>query len=76
MFGALLCAVDMRLGVAAIVFFLYRHFTLLHEKENDDEQQKLDDEKKDLMKRISEAKKAGADKMDIQKMQQTLMRMG
>lgn len=76
MFGGLLCAVDMRLGVAAIVFFLYRHFTLMHERENEDVQQKLDDEKKDLMKRISEAKKAGADKMDIQDMQQDLMRMG
>jgi hypothetical protein len=59
-----------------MVFFLYRHFTLAQEKELDDEQQKLDDEKKDLMKRLSEAKKAGADKLLIAALQQDLQRIG
>jgi hypothetical protein len=58
-----------------MVFFLYRHFTLAQAKEQDDEQGKLDQEKKDLMKRISEAKKAGADKNDIQKLQLQMSRM-
>lgn len=60
---------------AAMVFFLYRHFTLAQAKEHDDEQGKLDDEKKDIMKRISEAKKAGADKNEIMKLQEQISRM-
>ena len=64
-----------RLTIAAMVFFLYRHFTLAQAKEQDDEQGKLDQEKKDIMKRISEAKKAGADKTDILKLQQQMAHM-
>lgn len=60
---------------AAIIFFLYRHFTLLQQKELNDEQTSLDEEKKELMKRLSEAKKQGADKLDIQQMQIQLSRM-
>lgn len=60
---------------AAIIFFLYRHFTLLQQKELNDEQASLDEEKKELMKRLSEAKKQGADKLDIQQMQIQLSRM-
>ena len=73
--GALLCAVDMRLGVAAFVFFLYRHFALAHAKELDDQGDEIEAEKKDLMKRLSEAKKQGADKQEIASMQQQLSRM-
>jgi len=61
---------------AALVFFLYRHFTLAQEKDLEDEQQKLDDEKKDIMKRLSEAKKSGADKSSVAMLQQELQRMG
>jgi len=61
--------------IAAMVFFLYRHFTLAHAKEHDDEQGKLDEEKKDIMKHISEAKKAGADKNEIMKLQEQISRM-
>ncbi|ORX35375.1 hypothetical protein BD324DRAFT_93915 [Kockovaella imperatae] len=75
MLGGLLCAVDMRLGVAAIVFFLYRHFTLLQATEHDDLKAAQDDEKKELMKRISEAKKAGADKMELQMLQRQVSRL-
>jgi len=59
-----------------MVFFLYRHFTLAQERELEDEQQKLDDEKKDIMKRLTEAKKSGADKAIIMKLQGDLQRMG
>ena len=59
-----------------MVFFLYRHFTLAQERELEDEQQKLDDEKKDIMKRLTEAKKSGADKAIIMKLQGDLQCMG
>jgi len=57
------------------VFFLYRHFTLAQANEHDDQQGKLDAEKKDIMKRISEAKKAGAEKNDIMRLQEKMQWM-
>ena len=93
MLGALLCAVDMRLGVggwtsrflpgasvlmsfiAAIVFFLYRHFTLLQAREVSNEKDAIEEEKKELGKRLSEAKKAGASRYQIQDISTQLSRM-
>lgn len=57
------------------MFFLYRHFTLAQANEHDDQQGKLDAEKKDIMKRISEAKKAGAEKNDIMRLQEKMQWM-
>jgi hypothetical protein len=60
---------------AAIVFFLYRHFTLLNAAEMSDEKDAIENEKKALTKKLSEAKKAGADKNIMQAIQIELSRL-
>ena len=60
---------------AAIVFFLYRHFSLLQATEHNDQKAALDKEKKALMKQLSEAKKSGADKYQVQELQIKLSRL-
>ncbi|KAK4684766.1 hypothetical protein P7C73_g5404, partial [Tremellales sp. Uapishka_1] len=73
--GFLLCAVDMRLGVVAIVFFLWKHFSNLQAKDLADDKDAIENEKKELTKQISEAKKAGASSSEIQRLQQEISRL-
>lgn len=42
----------------ALVFFLWRHFTTAHERDLSDAKSEMEKEKAELMKKISEAKKA------------------
>ncbi|WWC91840.1 uncharacterized protein L201_006787 [Kwoniella dendrophila CBS 6074] len=74
--GFLLCAVDMRLGALAIVFFLWRHFTQLHDESMSDEKDDIDKEKKEIMERMREAKKAGMSSMEYAGLQMALERLG
>ena len=68
------CA-DLSSPSAAIIFFLWRHFTLLHNSDQFDDKQAIENEKKDLTKRLNEAKKAGADSLVIRQLQTELSRL-
>ncbi|KAK6909279.1 hypothetical protein I203_103296 [Kwoniella mangroviensis CBS 8507] len=74
--GFLLCAVDMRLGTLAIVFFLWRHFTKLHDESMSDEKDALDKEKKEISEKLREAKKAGMSSQEYAGLQMALERLG
>ncbi|WWD03784.1 hypothetical protein V865_001840 [Kwoniella europaea PYCC6329] len=74
--GFLLCAVDMRLGILAIVFFLWRHFTKLHDESMSDEKDALDKEKKEISEKLREAKKAGMSSQEYAGLQMALERLG
>ncbi|RSH91363.1 hypothetical protein EHS25_009662 [Saitozyma podzolica] len=56
--GLLLCLVDMRLGMLAFVFFLWRHYTTAHARDMSDTKDAIETEKAELKKKISEAKKS------------------
>nr|XP_018261026.1 uncharacterized protein I303_06743 [Kwoniella dejecticola CBS 10117]OBR83184.1 hypothetical protein I303_06743 [Kwoniella dejecticola CBS 10117] len=87
--GFLLCAVDMRLGVCeyarsrgqlmievAIVFFLWRHFTKLHDESLSDEKDAIEKEKKEIMEKLREARKAGMNSQEYAGLQMALDRLG
>ncbi|WWC72134.1 uncharacterized protein I206_106094 [Kwoniella pini CBS 10737] len=76
MLGFLLCAVDMRLGVLAIVFFLWRHFTKLHDESLSDEKDAIEKEKKEIMEKLRDAKKAGMNSQEYMGLQMALERLG
>lgn len=59
----------------AIVFFLWKHFTTLQARDESDEKSWIDNEKKELTKKISEAKKAGASSRELQGYQMELERL-
>lgn len=67
--GFLLCAVDMRLGVATVMFFLLRHFRNEQAREKSDEKAAMDKEKADLMKQLKEAKAAGLSSREMAALQ-------
>ncbi|RXK35953.1 hypothetical protein M231_06776 [Tremella mesenterica] len=74
--GLMLCLVDMRLGLASIVFFLWRHFTGLHTQEGIDLEKELQKEKEALQKMMSEGKKSGSlSKNQLQDIQMKLSRL-
>ncbi|WVQ66855.1 uncharacterized protein L199_005046 [Kwoniella botswanensis] len=73
--GFLLCAVDMRLGILAIVFFLWRHFTKLHDESMSDEKDALEKEKKEISEKLREAKKAGMSSQEYAGLQMALERL-
>ena len=56
-------------STVAIIFFLWRHYTIQHERENDNAKEEREKEKKDISKKLSEAKKGGASSKEIQKLQ-------
>jgi len=56
----------------AIVFFLWRHYTIEHERENDNVKEERNKEKKEISMKIKEAQKGGADKHEIQELQQRM----
>ncbi|WVR07554.1 hypothetical protein IAU60_004596 [Kwoniella sp. DSM 27419] len=74
--GFLLCAVDMRLGVLALVFFLWKHFTNLHDQSLLDEKDDIEKEKRELAEKIRDAKKAGMSSQDYAGLQMALDRLG
>ncbi|OCF42229.1 hypothetical protein I317_03964 [Kwoniella heveanensis CBS 569] len=76
MLGFLLCAVDMRLGVLALVFFFWRHFTNLHDQSLSDEKDAIEKEKQEISTKIKEAKKAGMSSQEVMGLQMALDRMG
>lgn len=89
--GVLLCMVDMRLGLGephsvkcrsslilpvALIFFLWRHYAIQHERENDNAKEEREKEKKDIQKKISEAKKGGASRSEMDKLRMMLEELG
>jgi len=60
---------------AALIFFLWRHFTLLHTADQTAEKDAIDKEKRGLLDRLSKAKKAGADKLEIQQLQMDMAKL-
>ncbi|ODN89213.1 hypothetical protein L198_06536 [Cryptococcus wingfieldii CBS 7118] len=76
MLGFLLCAADMRLGIGLMVFFLWKHFTGLHEGQMKGEEDEIEKEKKELETKIKEAKKAGMSSLDVMALQTALERLG
>lgn len=56
----------------AIVFFLWRHYTIQHERENDNAKEEREKEKKDISKKLSEAKKGGASRHEIAELQELM----
>lgn len=87
--GLLLCLVDMRLGIGelpqcsaseclylvAIVFFLWRHYTIQHERENDGEKEARQKEIKEIQIKIKEAQVSGADPNAIYPLQMELRKL-
>jgi hypothetical protein len=53
----------------AIIFFLWRHYTIEHERENDDAKAERYKEQKEISAKIKEAQKGGADRKEIQMLQ-------
>ncbi|WVQ84579.1 hypothetical protein IAT38_006733 [Cryptococcus sp. DSM 104549] len=76
MLGFLLCAADMRLGVVLIVFFLWKHFTALHDASLSDEKDAIEAEKKEIAEKLKEAKKAGMNSQEYAGLQMALDRLG
>ncbi|WVQ77470.1 hypothetical protein IAR50_007156 [Cryptococcus sp. DSM 104548] len=76
MLGFLVCAADMRLGMGLMMFFLWRHFTGLHEGQMKSEEDEIEKEKKELDTKIKEAKKAGMSTMEVMGLQTALERLG
>ncbi|KAK8853319.1 hypothetical protein IAR55_004023 [Kwoniella newhampshirensis] len=60
----------------ALVFFLWRHFTKLHDEAMSGEKDAVEKEKEELTKKISEARKAGLSSSDYQGLQMALERLG
>lgn len=56
----------------AIIFFLWRHYTIQHERENDNAKEEREKEKKDISKKLSEAKKGGASRNEIAELQELM----
>lgn len=56
----------------AIIFFLWRHYTIQHERENDNAKEEREQEKKDISKKFSEARKGGASKDEVRMLQQMM----
>ncbi|WWD19747.1 hypothetical protein CI109_104211 [Kwoniella shandongensis] len=75
MLGFLLCAVDMRLGAVSLVFFLWRHYTKLHDDAMSNEKDEVKRMKKDLEKQLAEAKKSGMSSSERQGLQMALERL-
>lgn len=57
---------------ATIIFFLWRHFTKLHDTDKEVKKLDVEKEKKELEKRIREARKAGASSREVQGLQMDL----
>lgn len=62
-------------GAVSIVFFLWRHFSTLHTKSLTEDKDEIEEQKRDLMKRLSEAKKAGATKEEMMQLQMELQHL-
>ncbi|AFR97166.2 hypothetical protein C343_05301 [Cryptococcus neoformans C23] len=75
MLGFLLCAVDMRLGICLLTFFLWRHFTSLHDADMAGEEDAIEKEKKEITDKIREAKKAGMSSKEMAYLQTALERL-
>lgn len=75
MLGFLLCAVDMRLGICLLIFFLWRHFTSLHDADMAGEEDAIEKEKKEITDKIREAKKTGMSSKEMAYLQTALERL-
>ncbi|WWC64727.1 uncharacterized protein I303_107338 [Kwoniella dejecticola CBS 10117] len=60
----------------AIVFFLWRHFTKLHDESLSDEKDAIEKEKKEIMEKLREARKAGMNSQEYAGLQMALDRLG
>lgn len=76
MLGFLLCAADMRLGICLLIFFLWRHFTSLHDADMAGEEDAIEMEKKEISDKIKDAKKAGMSSREVAGLQIALERLG
>lgn len=74
MLGFLLCAVDMRLDICLLIFFLWRHFTSLHDADMAGEEDAIEKEK-EITDKIREAKKAGMSSKEMAYLQTALERL-
>jgi hypothetical protein len=61
--------------IVAIIFFLWRHYTIQHERENDGEKEARQKEIKEIQIKIEEAQVSGADPNDIHFMQMDLQKL-
>jgi len=55
-----------------VIFFLWRHYTIQHERENDTALEDRQKEKKQIQLKIREAKKGGADSQEMGQLQYAL----
>ncbi|KIR41344.1 hypothetical protein I307_04426 [Cryptococcus deuterogattii 99/473] len=76
MLGFLLCAADMRLGICLLIFFLWRHFTSLHDADMAGEEDAIEMEKNEISDKIKDAKKAGMSSKEAAGLQIALERLG
>lgn len=66
----------MRLGICLLIFFLWRHFTSLHDADMAGEEDAIEMEKKEISGKIKDAKKAGMSSREVAGLQIALERLG
>ncbi|WRT70106.1 uncharacterized protein IL334_007100 [Kwoniella shivajii] len=60
----------------AIVFFLWKHFTNLHDESLSDEKDAIEKEKKEIAEKLRDARKAGMPSQEYAGLQMALQRLG